>query len=182
MIFGVIVKSKNIFLIIFFFSMKNELNLFSKENISHNLNNNFRENNANLSLIKSINNNEKISSGRKKISTEINNLGTPAFIIEKFEISESSTVKKNKNTSNSKVAENRYANIDENNNEKINLNNVISEFGVYEKFNKKYSTYEDKDKTLNDMTINQKLNFGTLEVNSPIGNFYFFFKFYIYFQ
>ena len=86
---------------------------------------------------------------------------------------ESSSVKKNKikNGSNSKIAEYRYA--DDNENEQPYINNVFPNVGVYEKVNRfNNNFYENKDKSFTDMIINQKLNFEVINENYQNGKFY----------
>lgn len=93
-------------------------------------------------------------------------------------------MKKNKNkpgSSNSKVAEYRYA--DENKeNEDVYINKVFRNVGAYERVNKFNQEFfenninnnndnnNNRDKSFTDMVINQKLNFEVITENYQNGN------------
>lgn len=126
-------------------------------------------------------------SGRKEISSEKNlfNLGTPAFFIDQSGNIESSSMKKNKNktgSSNSKVAEYRYAE-DDKENEELYVNKVFPDVGAYEKVNRfnRNILENNRDKSFTDMIINQKLNFEVINENYQNGKTKFLSKFYFKF-
>lgn len=95
-------------------------------------------------------------------------------------------MKKNKNksgSSNSKVAEYRYAD-DEKESKEICINKVFPNVGAYEKVNKFNQDFLDniinnnhnKDKSFTDKVINQKLNFEVIDENYNNGK-----KVFLYF-
>ncbi len=137
------------------------------------------------------NNFAELLSGRKELSTEKKkfNFGTPAFNIDQSGNMESSSMKKNKNktgSSNSKVAEYRYAD-DNRDNEEIYINKVFPNVGVYEKVNKFNKEFFDnnnnnnssnsRDKSFTDMIVNQKLNFEVINENYQNGKSCYFIYF-----
>jgi len=82
-------------------------------------------------------------------------------------------MKKNKNkigSSNSKVAEYRYAD-DDKENEEIYVNKVFPEIGAYEKVKRlnRDLIENNKDKSFTEMIINQKLNFEVINENYQNG-------------
>lgn len=129
-----------------------------------------------------------IVSGKKDYSEQNNyfQLGTPGFLLDKFDKAETSSMKKNKNGSNSKVAENRYAeevtHKEENEFDKYSNNKVHSEFGAYEKVTKKNNATKGFGPTGFGDIINQKLDFEMIQDKQNICKLliYLFFYFRIF--
>jgi len=115
-------------------------------------------------------------SGKKNPSIEKSHLDvylhTPGFYLDKGISFENSSMKKNKIkiTSNNKVAEYRYAEDENKENQKNKINNIFPNLGVYEKNNSNNNLNQNKDHSFSDVSINQKLNFELIkeELN---GNF-----------